>query len=86
MEFLFEENIQPIITGFNIKGIPLPEYLQTKIKRNIVSGEILLSWPSKNILMFSESISNEDLALCKAKGWRAFCIFDLDIDEFKEAF
>ena len=36
--------------------------------------------------MFSESISNEDLALCKAKGWRAFCIFDLDIDEFKEAF
>lgn len=86
MEFLFEENIQPIITSFNIKGIPLPEYLQTKIKRNIVSGEILLSWPSKNILMFSESISNEDLALCKAKGWRAFCIFDLDIDEFKEAF
>ena len=42
-----------------------------------------MCWDDKDVVVFDEAISKEDQAICKAKGWKAFCIYDLNIDELK---
>lgn len=62
--FLFDENIQPIIGDFAELGIPLPNYLSTAVKHNLLDGEIVMSWPDKNVIVFAETISEKDDAIC----------------------
>lgn len=83
MSFLFDDKMQSIISSFEAKGVPIPDYLQTSVKKQLLSGEILMVWCKKNILVFEEPVSNEDLIVCKAKGWTAYYIYDLNIDELK---
>lgn len=80
---LFDDSIQPIITGFEASGIPLPEYLSTTIKKNIISGDIIMAWAEKGVLIFDEAISTEDALLCKQKGWTAYSLDDLDTNQLK---
>lgn len=83
MLFLFDEKLQSIILDFENKSLPIPHYLHTSIKKKIITGEILMCWDDKDVVVFDEAISKEDQATCEAKGWKAFYIYDLNIDELK---
>ena len=83
--FLFDENIQPIIGDFAKLGVPLPNYLSTAVKRNLLDGEIVMSWPGKNVIVFAETISEKDDAICAKKGWHPFELFALEPEKLKEA-
>ena len=83
MLFLFDEKLQSIIIDFENNSLPVPHYLHTSIKKKIITGEILMCWDDKDVVVFDEAISKEDQATCEAKGWKAFYIYDLNIDELK---
>lgn len=84
--FLFDENIQSIIDSFAKLGIPLPNYLSTSVKHNLLDGEIVMSWTDKNIIVFAESISEKDATVCAKKGWMPFELFAIEPKKIKEAF
>jgi len=83
--FLFDANIQSIISDFPKKQIPLPTYLSTKVKNDLFDGEIVMSWPDKNTIIFSEPISDKDNLICLKKGWKAFDLLTFELESFKEA-
>lgn len=83
--FLFDENIQSIIDAFAELGIPLPNFLSTAVKHNLLDGEIVMSWTNKNVIVFSEAISEKDAAICAKKGWRPFELFAMEPEKLKEA-
>ena len=82
--FLFDENIQSIIGDFAELGIPLPNYLSTAVKHNLLDGEIVMSWTEKNVIVFSETISEKDAAICAKKGWHLFELFAMEPEKLKE--
>lgn len=83
--YMFEQNIQPIITELANENIPVPPLLDTVIKGKKVNGDIAMSWPEKNVLIFNEEISKADSEYCAACGWKAFEMHNINIDELKEA-
>ena len=83
--FLFDENVQSIIEDFAELGIPLPNYLSTAVKHNLLDGEIVMSWPDKNVIVFAETISEKDAAICTKKGWHPFELFAMEPEKLKEA-
>ena len=85
ISFLFDDKLLSIIEQFEREKLPLPQYINTVIKKIIISGEIIMCWANKNVLVFEEPISREDQAICAAKGWKAFYIYDLDFTTLKAA-
>lgn len=83
MLYLFDSNMHSIINLFAENEIPLPDYLQTVMKKQILNGEILMVWSKNNIIIFEEPISSEDLAVCKSKGWKAYYIYDMNVESLK---
>lgn len=83
MLYLFDSNMHSIINLFAENEIPLPDYLQTVMKKQILNGEILMVWSKNNIIIFEEQISSEDLAVCKSKGWKAYYIYDMNVESLK---
>lgn len=82
---LFDDSIHSMIIDFEASGIPLPEYLSTVLKKNIISGEVVMAWAQKGVLIFDETISTEDSLLCKQKGWTVYSLNDLDADQLRAA-
>ena len=83
--FLFDESIQLIIDDFAELGVPLPNYLSTVVKHDLLDGEIVMSWPDRNVIVFAETISEKDAAVCEKKGWRSFELFAIEPKKLKEA-
>ena len=65
--------------------IPLPNYLSTTVKHDLLDGEIVMSWADKNVIVFSETISEKDAAICAKKGWHPFELFAMEPGKLKEA-
>lgn len=85
LEYMFETNVQPIIAELAKAHVPVPQMLGTVIKKHAVVGRIEMSWPKKNVLVFSEEISKADMDYCISCGWKAFEMRNIDIDSLKEA-
>ena len=81
---LFDDSQLAAIKEFGEKSIPMPDYFHTKIKGGIVSEDPIMSWPDKNVLIFSQDTTDADLAECKNRGWKAFRILEVDADELLE--
>lgn len=75
---LFEDSQLAAIKEFRSLSIPMPSYFHTKIKGGIVSEDPIMSWPEKNVLVFSQDATDGDLAECKSRGWTAFRILEVD--------
>ena len=75
---LFDDSQLAVINEFKNHSIPLPAYFNTKIKGGIVSEDPIMSWPEKNVLIFSQDATNVDLDECKSRGWTAFRILEVD--------
>lgn len=75
---LFEDSQLAAIKEFGSLSIPMPSYFHTKIKGGIVSEDPIMSWPEKNVLVFSQDATDGDLAECKSRGWTAFRILEVD--------
>lgn len=79
-----EDDYLSILKELSKNKIPLPEYLSTVIRGFSWNEDIVMSWPSKNIIIFSEDISNEILDLCSRQGIIAYRVFDINYKRLKE--
>lgn len=69
-----------IILSTRCNILCLPDYLTTKIKESLLTTEILMSWSKKNVLVFSENISDAERAICEAKGWKYYIAQEIDVN------
>ena len=81
---VFEDGLSSTLNSLQERQIPLPEYIGTAIKKDLITGDIIMSWPTRNVLVFGEEISPEDLRTCEAKGWKAYDAFNLNIDSLEK--
>jgi hypothetical protein len=81
----YEKNLYPIINELAAEGVPVPEYVFTVIKKSDLGKNILMSWPSKNVLLCKQETDDLVEKQYTAFGWKAFRIFDVIPKELKEA-
>lgn len=85
------EIMEPFINA----SIPLPEYLEAPLDSVRTSMDIaagieipnaMLCWPSRNLAIFHDAISEQSLKYMKALGWKVYRIGEIDLSTLKEAF
>lgn len=79
----FDKDDRTIIEKLDGASIPIPEYLETKIKKSDLGDDIMMSWPSKNTVLCSQETSDENLDLFFNLGWNAYRFYDVDYDKLK---
>lgn len=82
----FDENDIVIIDKLITLGVPIPEYLETTIKKSDLGQNIIMSWPSKNIAICQQDTEENILEIFKELGWYAYRIYDIDYKKIKEVF
>ena len=83
LESFFDESESIVIEKLKSLELPIPEYLETAIKKSEEGKDILMSWPSKDTLICSQDISNGALEYFSRKGWHAYRIYEIDFDSIK---
>lgn len=79
----FDENDRTIIEKLDGTGIPIPEYLETVIKKSDLGDDIMMSWPSKNTVLCVQETSDDNLVLFASLGWNVYRFSDVDYDKLK---
>ena len=77
---LMEDSLVESIREMEKREIPVPNYLTTQIKKGLLTGSVIMSWPEKNVLIFGEEISPEDRKVCAARGWTAMDLYNADLE------
>ena len=80
----FDESDYPVLEKMSNLGVPIPEYLETVIKKSDEGKDVLMSWPSKDILICQQDTSNGTIEYFGRKGWHAYRIYEIDYDKIKE--
>ena len=86
LDLLSEDYKASIISLIN-SSIVKPEFLDTVFKKGSVAADniALFSWPSKNVVVFSENTPVSVVQQCRDFGWLAYTIFDINVAELKNA-
>lgn len=79
----FDDSDQPIIVRMAESNIPIPEYLETTIKKSDEGNDILMSWPSKDTLICQPDTADRTIEYFESKGWHAYKIYELNYDKIK---
>ena len=74
LAMFFDENDHVIIDKIAELGVVIPEYLSTVLKKSDFGDNILMSWPSKNVLICQQDTADYILSDFKKKGWTAYRI------------
>lgn len=85
LKSFFDEGDHLVLSKLEENGIPIPEYLETVMKRSEEGKDVLMSWPSKDTLVCQQDTSKGTLEYFRRKGWHAFRIYEIDYSAIKEA-
>lgn len=83
LKSFFSEEDQKIISKLADLDIAIPEYLETTIKKSDEGDDILMSWPSKDVLICQPDTSDRRIDYFCSKGWHAYKIYEIDYDKIK---
>lgn len=83
LSYFFDENDHVVIDKLTVLGIPIPEYLETAIKKADWGEHIIMSWPSKETLICQQEISDSLMESLFKKGWHVYRIYDIDMEKIK---
>ena len=84
LESFFDESDHPVLQKLKELELPIPEYLETTIKKSDEGRDILMSWPSKDTLICQQDTLNGTLEYFGRKGWHAYRIYEIDYDNIKK--
>jgi len=84
LKTFFDESEHSILDKFADIGAPLPEYLQTAIKRSEEGKDILMSWPSKNTLICIQDTSDRTIEYFGKKGWHAYRLYEIEFENIRK--
>jgi len=79
----FDDSDQVILDRMIKHEIPIPEYLETTIKKSDEGSDILMSWPSKDTLICQQDTSNRTMEYFMRKSWHAYRIYEIDFEKLK---
>lgn len=79
----FAEEDQIIISKLEELNVSIPEYLETVIKKSDEGNDILMSWPSKDVLICQPDTSNRRIDYFNSKGWHAYRLYEIDYEKIK---
>lgn len=80
----FDKSDRVMIDKVATLEIPIPEYLETVIKKSDEGNDILMSWPSKDLLICQQDTADHTMEYFESKGWHAYRIFELEYEKLKE--
>lgn len=80
----YDKNDHVIIDRIADFGIPIPEYLETALKRSDLGEDILMSWPSKNTLICQQDVTDSSMTAFKKMGWNAYKIYEIDYEQIRK--
>lgn len=84
MASFFDENDHVMIDKLVALGIKIPEYLETEIKKSEVGNDIMMSWPSKDVLICQQDTTDSVMEFFRVRGWHAYRLYDIDFDKIEE--
>lgn len=79
-----DENDHVVIDKLAGLEVSIPEYLETAIKKADWGEYIVMSWPSKNVLICRQEISDSLMEALKKKGWHVYRIYEINLEKIKE--
>lgn len=79
----FDDGDHGIIDKLAACNIAIPEYLGTVIKKSDEGKDILMSWPSKNVIICKAETSDRRLEYFSNKGWHAYRSYEIDYEKIK---
>lgn len=62
----------------------VPEYLETEIKKSDAGNDIMMSWPSRGVLICQQDTSDSVMEFFRVRGWHAYRLYDIDFDWIQE--
>lgn len=80
----FDQNDQVVINRLAELGVPIPEYLETSIKKSDKGNDILMSWPSKDTIICQQDTADWTMKYFESNGWHAHRIYDIDYEMIKK--
>lgn len=83
-DIYFLSNDYGLLTELEESEIPLPEYLTTVIKKSSLGDKIVMSWPSKNVIVFQQDVDDKTIASCSYKGWDCYRVYEIDYAKLKK--
>ncbi|MBQ4058534.1 MAG: hypothetical protein IJD40_06350 [Lachnospiraceae bacterium] len=83
LQYFFDENDHVIINKLAAIGLPIPEYLETTLKKSDWGDNIVMSWPSKEVVICQQDTSDDVMDAFSKKGWHAYRIYNINMDEIK---
>lgn len=83
LQYFFDENDHVIINKMSALNFPIPEYLETVLKKSDLGNDILMSWPSKDVVICNQDTADTTLEKFRNKGWHAYKIYDIDYEAIK---
>lgn len=83
LESFFDEVDQVVISRLAESGVPIPEYLETAIKKSDEGNDILMSWPTKDTLICQQDTADRTMKYFESKGWHAYRIYEVDYEKIK---
>ena len=79
----FDKNDQVVINRLAELGVPIPEYLETAIKKSNEGNDILMSWPSKDTIICQQDTADRTMEYFESKGWHAYRIYEVNYEMIK---
>lgn len=79
----FDDSDRKINGKLAAAGISIPEYLKTTIKKSNLGDNILMSWPSKNVLICSQDTDEKVIDAFTNNGWKAYRFYDVNAEKLK---
>ena len=84
IEPYFDASDRFVLSRMAEDQIPIPEYLETTIKKSEEGKNILMSWPTKDVLICHQDTSDHTISYFAKKGWLAYRIYEIDYEKLKD--
>lgn len=80
---MFDLEDQKRIDLMTQNNIPIPEYVTTILKNSAASEYIMMSWPSKDVLICASDTTIFTIKEFMSRGWHVYKIDDIDVENLK---
>ncbi len=77
----FDDADHSLLKKLEESGVPKPEYLETIIKNSTLGDFILMSWPSRNVLICDHETPDSVMRNYAAMGWQAYRVAEIDYEQ-----
>lgn len=80
---LFDDDESKCLKELEAMDLPIPDYLQTEIKKSDDGKYMLMVWSTKNVVICAANTTDRTLEYFESKGWHSYKIDEIDLDKIQ---